>query len=161
MDMVEAKARKIKRPGYAPGKANVYALDGSIKKEVDLPVVFKTELRPDMISRASVSIRANRRQPYAPKRTAGMRHSVKTWGKGHGVARVQRLRQGSKGAQAPLTVGGRRAHPPKIITDHSKRMNRKEMRLARMSALAAASNRQAVRSRGHAFPEEITLPIIV
>jgi len=30
-----------------------------------------------------------------------------------------------------------------------------------MSALAAASNRQAVRSRGHAFPEEITLPIIV
>lgn len=161
MGMVEVKARKVKRAGRAPGKANVYSLDGSVKKEIDLPVAFNTELRPDIISRASVSIRSNRRQAYAPKRTAGMRHSVHTWGKGHGVARVQRLRQGSKGAQAPFTVGGRRAHPPKVIKDLSKGMNRKEMKLARMSALAAASNSQSVRSRGHAFPDDITLPIIV
>lgn len=159
--MVEVRVKKVKRVGRVPGKANVYSLDGSVKKEIELPMAFRTELRPDIISRASVSIRSNRRQAYAPKKTAGMRHSVRTWGKGHGVARVQRLRQGSRGAQAPLAVGGRRAHPPKVVSDLSKGINRKEMKLARMSALAASSNRQAVRSRGHEFPDKITLPVIV
>jgi len=160
--MAEKKARKVKRRRKTDGdRVNVYALDGSVTKEIALPDVFTSELRPDIISRASISIWANKRQPYAPKATAGMRHSVSTWGKGQGVSRVQRLKQGRTAAQSPGTVSGRRAHPPKVEKCLGKRMNRKEMKLARLSAIAAVSDLERVLSRGHKVPEEITLPIIV
>lgn len=159
--MAEKKIKKVKRTQQIPRRVNVYSLDGEIKREVELPAAFVTEYRPDVIGRASVSIIANRRQPYAPKATAGMRHSVSTWGKGHGVSRVQRLKQGATAAQSPNNVTGRRAHPPKVDKDLKKRMNRKEMRYARLSALAATANPARVGMRGHKIPEELTVPVIL
>lgn len=165
--MAEKKVKKaVKIPVAKKAKdgraqVNVYGLDGSVQKQVDLPNVFNTEFRPDLIQRASVSIIANSRQPYSPKPRAGMRHSVSTWGKGHGVSRAQRLKGSSRGAQSPNNVGGRRAHPPRIITDRTKKMNAKEMKLARLSALASISSLQRVRSRGHKFIEEVTVPVVV
>jgi len=165
--MAEKKVKKVAKETVAKSvkkdskRINVYALDGSVQKQVDLPKVFDTEFRPDLIQRASVSIIANSRQPYAPSPTAGKRHSVSTWGKGHGVSRAQRIKGSSRGAQSPNNVGGRRAHPPRIETDRSKKMNTKEMRLARMSALASIGNLQTVRSRGHKFSDEVTVPVVV
>jgi len=145
----------------APGKVNVYDLKGEVSGEKDLPEAFKAELRLDIIHRAVVAIEANRRQPYAPKPTAGMRHSVETWGKGRGVARVQRMKDSSTAAQSPNNVGGRRAHPPKVEKDMTKKVNKKEQALARMSALGATSDPELVRTRGHQFDEELTVPVVV
>ena len=77
---VAHKKAKAKHAKAAPGKPNVYGLDGKVAGEVDLPETFLTEYRPDLIRRAVVSMEANARQPYAPKATAGMRHAVETWG---------------------------------------------------------------------------------
>ena len=161
--MVEKKAvKKIKKAHRAPSKKlNVYGIDGAIKKQIDLPKIFETEFRPDLINRASVSINANSYQPYAPRPGAGMRHSVSTWGKGHGVSRVQRLKGSSTAAQSPGNVGGRRAHPPRVDEKRTKKMNRKEMRLARLSALAAIADYHRVTARGHKLPEDATVPIIM
>ena len=167
--MAEKKVKKIvkKLPAgaaagdFVPTKINVYGIDGSVTKQIDLPKAFSTEFRPDLISRASVSIVANSRQPYAPKPRAGMRHSVSTWGKGRGVSRSQRKVGQFTGAQSPEAVGGRRAHPPRIETDRTKKMNTKEMKLARMSALAAIANPQRVQARGHKFLDGVTLPVIL
>ncbi len=93
---------------------NVYSLTGEVIKTQSLPAVFATQFRPDVIHRAVVAEEANRRQPYGSKPGAGIRHSVSTWGKGRGVARVQRLAQGAKGAESPNNVGGRRAFPPRV-----------------------------------------------
>ncbi|MCI4371525.1 MAG: 50S ribosomal protein L4, partial [Thermoplasmata archaeon] len=86
----------------------MYSLEGEVVKTVDLPSIFQTDVRTDLIRRAVTAAQANRRQPYGSARMAGMHHSVRWSGKGHGVSRVPRLRGTMIGAQAPGTVGGRR-----------------------------------------------------
>ncbi len=168
--MAEKKSKKIKAESeeaepaahkVAPGKLMVYDLEGKVAGEADLPEAFKSEYRPDVIRRAVTAIEANKRQPYAPSPTAGMRHSVETWGKGRGVSRVQRMKDGSTAAQSPNNVGGRRAHPPKVEKDLGKKINRKELALARFAALTATSRPELVRARGHKFDEKLTVPVIV
>jgi len=160
-----AEKRVVKKPKKtlkAPSKkVNVYGTDGSVKKQIDLPKAFETEFRPDLINRASVSIISNSHHPYAPNPRGGMRHAVSTWGKGHGVSRVQRLKGSSYAAESPNNVGGRRAHPPRVDEERGKKMNRKEMKFARLSALAAIADYDKVSSRGHKLPEEMTVPIIL
>ncbi|MFW3145274.1 MAG: 50S ribosomal protein L4 [Thermoplasmatota archaeon] len=155
-----AGSKPAKAPKGSP-QVNLYGTDGKVKGKVDLPPVFHTPFRPDLIRRAVVSAQANRRQSYGPSKVAGMRHAVSTWGKGRGVARVQRLTQGRKGAESPNNVGGRRAHPPRPEHSFEKKINRKEKQLAVASALAATSDEERVRSRGHKFKEGITLPVVV
>jgi large subunit ribosomal protein L4e len=163
--MAEKKTKKIKTEEKeaepTPGKLRVYDLKGEVSKELDLPASFKAELRTDVIRRAVTAIEANARQPYAPKDTAGMRHSVQTWGKGRGVSRVQRLMGGSTAAQSPNNVGGRRAHPPKVEKDLGKKINRKEQMMAKLSALHATSEIELVKARGHKFDQKLTVPVVV
>jgi len=66
-----------------------------------------------------------------------------------------------RGAQAPNTVGGRPAHPPRVDRIWSKKINRKESRLAFASALAATREATLVTGRGHELPEGIHLPLIL
>ena len=142
-------------------KVNVYSLKGEVVKTTELPAIFATEYRPDVIRRTVVAEEANRRQPYGSKVGAGARHAVSTWGKGRGVSRVQRLTQGAKAAESPNNVGGRRAFPPMAEKDWSKKVNRKERVLAKSSALAAMADEAKVRTRGHQFEEKVTLPVVV
>lgn len=139
---------------------NLYSIEGKVVKKVNLPEVFQTEYRPDIIRRAVVAEEANKRQPYGPSPTAGIRHAVSTWGKGRGVARVQRLTQGSKAAESPNNVGGRRAHPPRPEKDWSKKVNQKEKTKAKLSALAALSDLDIVKGRGHAVEDKVTVPVV-
>lgn len=139
---------------------NVYSLEGEVMHKADLPTVFHASYRPDVIRKAVVAEEANKRQPYGASPRAGVKHSVSTWGKGRGVARVQRLAQGAKGAESPNNVGGRRAFPPKVDRDWSMKVNRKERILARLSALAALSNMDMVKARGHQFSDDLTLPVV-
>ena len=71
----------------------------------------------------------------------------------HGISRVPRKALWSRGtqfgwvgAEVPGTVGGRRAHPPKAVKDHSQKVNKQERRFALRSALASgvAQNRVSV-----------------
>lgn len=161
--MAAAKTTKGKTKKSAPAvdTINVYGTDGKVKGKLKLPEVFNTPFRPDLIRRAVVSAQANRRQRYGPSKEAGMRHAVSTWGKGRGVARVQRLSQGRRGAESPNNVGGRRAHPPRPEHSFEKKINQKEKKLAIASALAATSDLDRVRARGHKFKEGLTVPVIV
>ena len=142
-------------------KVNVYSIKGKKKGKINLPKAFDTEIRTDLIRNAVTAARANRRQPYGPGLRAGFRHSVEMWGKGRGVSRVQRIKGERRGAQSPGTVGGRKAHPPKVAKKWSKKMNTKEKHLARMSALSAVGQKDMVEARGHKFDEDLTVPVIL
>jgi large subunit ribosomal protein L4e len=142
-------------------KVNVYSVKGKKKGKINLPKAFDAEVRTDLIHSAVVRAQANRRQPYGPAHRAGFRHSVEQWGKGRGVARVQRVKGERRGAQSPGTVGGRKAHPPRPEKDWSKKMNSKERHLARMSALAATNDNEMAASRGHRFDDKLTLPVVM
>ncbi len=148
-------------PERKKGQVYLYSLKGGIIKVIDLPPIFRTEIRPDLIKRAVDAFRANRRQPYGPSPLSGLKHSVSWWGKGRGVSRVPRLMDSRRAAQAPGTVGGRRAHPPRPERDWSKKLNKKERRLARASALAAIAVPDLVAERGHRFKDRLTLPVVV
>jgi large subunit ribosomal protein L4e len=160
-----SKKKAEKKPAYegptSATKVNVYSIDGKKKGKINLPKAFDTEVRTDLIRNAVTRARANRRQPYGPGARAGMHHSVEQWGKGRGTSRVMRIKGERRGAQSPGTVGGRKAHAPKVEKDWSQKMNRKEKHLARMSALSATAQKEMVASRGHRFDEGLTLPIIM
>src|SRR5207244_1297913 len=157
----KGKEEKRETPAVKAGQVHVYSLDGDVVKTIDLPTVFRSDIRLDLIRRAVRAFQANRRQPYGPNRKAGMRHSVRWSGKGHGVSRVPRIRGTMIGAQAPGTVGGRKGHGPKPWADWSLKINHKERRRARNAALAALKEAETVARRGHKFEAERTLPIVV
>ncbi len=147
----------------------VYEIDVEMGKKVSLPESFNSEIRSDLVKLAVASARANRRQAYGSnahvgkrKPMSGMKHSVEWWGKGRGVSRVMRRTGQRRAAQNPHTLGGRRAHGPKVEKDWSRKLNRNERRLARNSALTATTDITMVSNRGHRFAEEISsLPIIL
>jgi large subunit ribosomal protein L4e len=142
-------------------KVNVYSMDGTVKEKIDLPKIFDTPYRPDIIKKSFEVIHSNQRQPYGSDPLAGTRHAVASVGKGRGMSRVPRLTQGQAAALAPNVVSGRRAHPPKTERNWKEKMNKKENQLARNSALAATADKDTVIKRGHHFDEKITLPIVV
>src|SRR5512136_1769342 len=142
-------------------KVNIYGTDGTVKEKIDLPKIFDTPYRPDIIKKSFEVIHSNQRQPYGSNPLAGTRHAVASVGKGRGMSRVPRLTQGQTAGLVPNVVGGRRAHPPKIERNWKEKMNKKENQIARNSALAATADKEIVTKRGHRFDEKITLPIVV
>jgi len=155
------KARKAPAPDLGPLQVHLYEVSGKVAGTVELPPVFAAEVRTDLIRRAVTAFAANRRQPYGAAPRAGMRHSVRWAGKGQGASRVPRIRGTMKGAQAPGTVGGRQAFPPEVSRIWAKKINRKERRIARASALAAAHDPHLVAARGHRFAPKVTVPLVV
>jgi len=142
-------------------QTNVYSVNGEVTGTIEVPAVFSSEYRPDVIKKAILAAAANKRQPYGPNKRAGMRHSVSTWGKGRGVSRVQRLKSGKRATESPNNVSGRRAHPPRPEKIWHQKVNDKELKLARFSALAATGRADCVKERGHQFDESVSFPIVV
>jgi len=143
-------------------KVNVYDLEGNVKAQIDLPEIFNTPYRPDIIKKAFWVAMSNRRQPYGADPLAGKRHACRWPGKGRGMARIPRLNGGTgRAVQAPNTVGGRRAHPPKAEKIWEEKINKKEKKLAILSSIASTKDADKVRARGHRFRDDITLPVVV
>ena len=143
-------------------RVHLIGLDGKAgSHQVTLPLAFSQTVRPDLIRRAVVAAQSHRRQPYGTSLTAGLRHSTRWSGKGKGVSRTPRLMDSMRGAQAPNTVGGRPAHPPRVDRIWSKKINQKESRLAFASALAATREATLVTSRGHDLPDGLHLPLVL
>ena len=148
--------------------AETYAVEAKDGKAINLPEPFSAQVREDIVRSAVQASRANRRQSYGHREhdgkkspQPGMKHSVEWWGKGRGVSRIMRKTGQRTGAQNPHTRGGRRAHGPKVDKDWSQKLNSKERKIARDSAIAASCDPQKVSSRGHRFEEGIRFPIII
>jgi large subunit ribosomal protein L4e len=139
--------------------ATIYDLDGDESDSLDLPEVFETQYRPDLIKRAVGVAQANAKQDYGADPHAGLRTSAESPGSGRGMAHVPRTN--GQGARVPQTVGGRRAHPPKAEKDQGKSINKKERKLAFRSAVAATVDAELVAERGHQFDDDLDLPVVV
>lgn len=126
---------------------------------IELPAVFETPYRPDLIRRAVQAAQANRKQPYGADPFAGKRTSAESFGSGRGLAHVPRAN--GRGKRVPQAVGGRRAHPPKAEADRSMKVNDKERRAAIRSAVAATGDGALVRERGHRVDESVAFPLVV
>ncbi len=154
-------------------KTIVFDVQGNQKGEIELPKVFSTDFRPDLIKRAVLAIQSHKRQPYGSNKLAGKRssahyHGVRR-GPGHMMnierARMSRIHGGPPNLQlsarvVPQAVKGRRTHPPKVEKIWYKKINDKERVLAIKSAIAATALKEIVLKRGH-IVDNINLPIVV
>jgi len=142
--------------------------------EVELPVQFSEELRPDLICRAVHALQSAARQPYGTNPRAGLRHSSRVSKErrhyrgcyGFGISRVNRKilsHRGTRmfwvGAFSPQTRGGHAAHPPRAEKIWEQKINQKENRKAIRSALSATINKEMVEKRGHKLPSEYPFAI--
>jgi len=160
-------------------KTQVLDINGKKTKEISLPGCFSELVREDIV--AKVVEAKKTRQPYAPSPVGGKQHSASgkiqhvrhVWKtmQGKGISRVPRKimsRRGSQfnwvGAEIPNARGGRRAHPPKIVSMiNTKRINKKEMTLALKSALSATTNEKLVAKRYETLRDKKIsgLPLVV
>lgn len=153
-------------------KANIYDLDGKIKGQIELPSVFSTPLREDVIKRAFIALQSQQRQPYGTDPEAGLRSSAHYHGKrrmryqmiNRDMARLPRLHRTTphltfRVRLVPQAVKGRRAHPPKVEKIFAQKINNKELMLALKSAISASCNIDIVKKRGHKV-DGIKLPIV-
>jgi large subunit ribosomal protein L4e len=142
-------------------KITIHGKDGKAAGTTELPTVFTTAFRPDLIRKAVNVAQANRRQRYGAMPVAGERPSVEWPGKGKGMARTPRKKQASGAAFVPNAYHGRRAHPPESRHFWNEKMNTKERRLAIASAIAATANAAQVKARGHKVADSVAFPLIV
>ncbi|MBS3085440.1 50S ribosomal protein L4 [Candidatus Pacearchaeota archaeon] len=160
-------------------KANILSIDGKKVKEIALPEFFNQPIREDLIFKVLETRKT--KQPYAPSPVAGKQHSASgklrhrrhVWRSqyGRGMSRIPRkimLERGSQfhwiGAEVASTRGGRRAHPPKIIAMiNTKMINKKEAKLALVSALSATANEKEVEKKYNSLKNKNieNLPLIV
>ncbi|MEF8853467.1 MAG: 50S ribosomal protein L4 [Haloarculaceae archaeon] len=140
-------------------EATVHDLDGDASGSIDLPEVFETPQRPDLVRRAVLAAQANAKQDYGSDEYAGLRTPAESFGSGRGMAHVPR--ENNVARRVPQTVGGRRAHPPKAEKDQGLDINDKERKLAVRAAIAATTDAEAVHERGHEFDDAVDLPLVV
>jgi len=142
-------------------KTTLFDSKGSKKSDIELPALFSTKVRSDIISKYYRTDKFA--QPYSTDPEAGKKHSASgtishkrhDW-KGHygrGIARLPRKtmwRRGTQffwiGAEVSGTRGGRRAHPPKGI-GVEKKINKKEIVIAMNSAFAATASKDHITER--------------
>ena len=148
-------------------------MDGKALKEVELPASFGLDVRLDLISRAAISDQTKHYQRKGNDPRAGMETSARYRGrkedfgsgknKGTAIRPREVLPKGRLGKvkRIPSAVKGRRAHPPHVNKVIIERMNKKEYRVALLSAIAATGHREVVEARGHKVAANIKLPIIL
>jgi len=149
-------------------KTTVYTTTGSKGEEVELPLVFSTPFRRDLIHKAFTNLTSHKFQPQGRHPSAGQdvvadSNDPPT---GQGVSRVARSRGGGggrqgQGAEVASTRGGRQAHPPIVGKVIYKKLNKKENKLALCSAIAATASKELVELRGHKIEGIESFPIII
>jgi len=147
-------------------KKEVFNLDGSKNEEINIPKVFLTPYRPEVIRRVYNSLITHEKQPQGVDPLAGKRTSATSWGVGRGAARMARVK-GERHPRAGMAAGvasvvkGRQAHPPKAEKKIYRKINQKERHLAIASAVAATAIPEIVAKRGHRIEKITSFPLIV
>lgn len=148
-------------------KAEVVGLNGKPSGQVEVPVVFATQPRPDLVKRVFWLVGSHRlqpkgRDPMAGERTTAETHSPPT---GTGRSRIPRVKgdrypRGGLAGGVASVVKGRLPHPPRSEKVIHLAVNRKERKLATDSAIAYTANLEAVKARGHRVAKP-SLPMVV
>lgn len=147
-------------------KIAIRSITGSEAGDTEVPDIFSTGFRPDLIKRAVLSDESKDRQPQGRYPLAGKLTAATSVGPGRGISLVPRTHakgthHSSRGAVIPSTRGGRLAHPPKVEKIIVEKINKKEYNLALKSAVSATGSDSIVIDRGHRVEEDIQFPIVV
>ena len=121
-------------------KARVSEIDGTLSGEMELPVVFNTPIREDIIHKSYVNLLSHNFQKQGRYPNAGEVVSAESRNTGQGIARIARAR--GEGFRGPDRLGGagvrhgRVAHPPESWKNTYKKINKKENKYGLCSSIA-------------------------
>ena len=149
-------------------KVTTFTTTGTKDGEIELPLIFSTPFRRELIHKAYTNLTSHKFQPQGRHPTAGQdvvadSNDPPT---GQGVSRVARAQGGGggrqgQGAEVASTRGGRQAHPPKANKVIYKKLNKKENKLALCSAIAATASKDLVEKRGHKVEGIDAFPLVI
>jgi large subunit ribosomal protein L4e len=147
-------------------KIKLKDIRGNEMETVELPPVFNTPFRPDIIKKVYVNVLSTKFQPQGRYPAAGEIVSAESRNTGLGIARIARARGEGfpRAGQAAGVAGvraGRIAHPPVSWKNNHKKINKKEKHLGFCSAIAATSKKDIVEKRGHNVGKILEFPIVV
>jgi large subunit ribosomal protein L4e len=147
-------------------KAKIIGLDGKESGEIELPAVFDTPYRPEVIHKVYINILSHSYQRQGRYPAAGEMVSAESRNTGLGIARLARARGEGfpRAGQAAGVAGvrhGRVAHPPESWKIIYKKINHKEKQLGLCSAIAVTSKKELVQRRGHKIGDDVNLPLVV
>ena len=145
---------------------NILETDGSNRSTITLPAVFQTPYRPEVIQKVYNNLNSYTFQRQGRYPAAGQMVSAESRNTGLGIARIARARgegfpRAGQAAGVASVRHGRLAHPPVSWKNIYKKVNKKEKLLALCSAIAATTNSELIKRRGHKIKDEIQLPIVV
>ena len=149
-------------------KVPLLKTNGTKSGQIELPLVFSTEFRKDLIHKSFINLQSHRFQPQGRHPTAGMDVVARSNDPptGRGTSRIAKMRGGGGGRQGEAggvasVRGGRQAHPPTAKKVIFKKLNQKENKLALCSAIAATKSKEIIESRGHKTKNISNFPMIV
>jgi large subunit ribosomal protein L4e len=145
---------------------NILEMDGSNKNTITLPPVFETPYRPEVIQKVYNHLNSYTFQRQGRYPAAGQMVSAESRNTGLGIARIARARgegfpRAGQAAGVASVRHGRLAHPPVSWKNIYKKINKKEKLLALCSAIAATTNGELIKRRGHKIKDTLQLPIVV
>ena len=105
-------------PSNMPAALPTVAVQGSAAT-VQLPEVFLSPIRPDIVNAVHTGLNKNNRQAYAVNKLAGHNTAAESWGTGRAVSRIPRVPGGGthragQGAFGNMCRGGRMFAPTKV-----------------------------------------------
>jgi len=110
-----------------------FTINGTKEDDIELPLVFSTLFRKDLISKSFTHLTSHKFQPQGRHPTAGMDVVARSNDPptGQGRSRIAKMRGGGGGRQGEAggvasVKGGRQAHPPKVQKVIFKKLNKKE-----------------------------------
>src|SRR5436309_15924581 len=135
-------------------KIKLKDIRGNEMETVELPAVFNTPFRPDIIKKVYVNVLSTKFQPQGRYPAAGEIVSAESRNTGLGMARIARARgegfpRAGQAAGVASVRHGRVAHPPHSWKKVYKKVNKKEKNLALCSAIAATARKDLIEARGH------------
>jgi large subunit ribosomal protein L4e len=145
---------------------NVVSVEGQQVSTVELPKVFNTPIRAEVVKEVYVNLAKNAMQPHGTSPMAGVRVSAASWGTGRAKARVPRVNgsgtnRSGQGAYANFCRGGHRFAPPNIQRRWFRPVPSRQRKFAIASAIAATAVVPLVQARGHLLGEIKEVPIVV
>ena len=147
-------------------QAKVLQIDGKESHTIELPSVFETPFRYDVIHKVYVNLLSHSFQRQGRYPMAGEVVSAESRNTGLGIARIARARgEGfSRAGQAAGVASirhGRVPHPPESWKNIYKKVNYKEKQLALCSAIGATTRKDLIERRGHKLSNISSFPIII
>ena len=149
-------------------KISTFTISGTKENEIELPLVFSTPFRKDLISKSFTNLNSHKFQPQGRHPTAGMDVVARSNDPptGQGTSRIAKMRGGGGGRQGQAggvasVKGGRQAHPPNVKKVIFKKLNKKENKLALCSAIAATQSKEIIEARGHKIGTLKSFPIVI